>query len=76
MSAEPEFRKSSFSLNNGTCVEVAFRRSSFCSGGNCVDVAIETHRVELRDTADRRVVYSLEEWRAFVAGVKAGEFDA
>jgi hypothetical protein len=50
-------------------------RSTFCSGGNCVDVAIEAHRVELRDEADRRVVYSHDEWRDFVRGVKAGEFD-
>jgi Domain of unknown function (DUF397) len=35
---EAKFVKSSFSLSNGTCVEVAYDRSSFCNGGNCVEV--------------------------------------
>ena len=30
--------KSSYSLDNGTCVEVAFQRSSHCSDNACVEV--------------------------------------
>ncbi len=60
------WRKSSFSGNQGDslgCVEVAF-----LPGGG----------VALRDTKDRTVTphrYTAAEWDAFVAGVRAGEFD-
>lgn len=50
-------------------------RSTFCSGGNCVDVFINAYDIQLRDEAGRRVVYSHDEWREFVRGMKAGEFD-
>ena len=60
-----EWRKSSFSTGNGDggCVEVAF-----LPGGG----------VAVRDTKDRTLaphVYTPAEWDAFVAGVRAGEFD-
>jgi hypothetical protein len=55
--------------------EPEFVRSSFCSGGNCVEVAIEAEGVTCRDTSGGLTIYSHDEWRAFVAGVKAGEFD-
>lgn len=55
---------SSFSGSSGaTCVEVAF----LPEGG-----------VALRDSKDRTLpahVYTAAEWDAFVAGVRAGEFD-
>lgn len=60
------WRKSSFSGENGDsqgCVEVAF----LPDGG-----------VAIRDTKDRTLrphVYTAAEWDAFVAGVRAGEFD-
>jgi Domain of unknown function (DUF397) len=56
--------KSSFSGTNGNgCVEVAF----LPAGG-----------VAVRDTKNRALAphtYTAAEWDAFVAGVKAGEFD-
>jgi hypothetical protein len=55
-----------------------FRISSFCSGGDCVEVGQVPHGVvTVRDTKDRgrELVFSNEEWAAFVAGVKNGEFD-
>jgi hypothetical protein len=60
------WRKSSFSGENGNgdgCVEVAF----LPDGG-----------VAIRDTKDRTLAshrYTAPEWDAFVAGVRAGEFD-
>lgn len=64
--ADARWRKSSFSggADSGTgCVEVAF-----LAGG----------QVALRDTKDRELAphrYFAAEWRAFLAGVRAGEFD-
>lgn len=60
------WRKSSFSGENGDsdgCVEVAFLPSG---------------EVAVRDTKDRSLAphhYSAAEWTAFVASVRAGEFD-
>jgi hypothetical protein len=60
------WRKSSFSQGNGggdACVEVAF----LPDGG-----------VAVRDTKDRTLSphrYPAREWDAFLAGVRAGEFD-
>lgn len=69
------FRKSSFSADNGDCVEVA---SVLCESNQCVTVETETTRL-VRDSKlgdDSPVLrYTEKEWQAFIAGVKAGEFD-
>lgn len=56
-----------------------YRVSSFCGGGSCVAVApLADGRVAVRDTKDREQTtlhFTHEEWAAFVAGVKNGEFD-
>jgi Domain of unknown function (DUF397) len=52
------WRKSSFSTNNGACVEV---------DGSRIRDSKDPHGAVLTFTPD--------EWRAFIAGVKAGEFD-
>ncbi len=63
---DARWRKSSFSggqTNGDSCVEVAF----LPDGG-----------VAVRDTKDRSLaphVYTATEWHAFLAGVRAGEFD-
>jgi hypothetical protein len=72
--------KSSFSAQNGGCVEVAFKKASFSAqNGGCVEVARpQTNEVHLRDTKDRSKpahVFTDGEWDSFVKGVKAGEFD-
>jgi hypothetical protein len=58
-----EWRKASYSsTNGGACVEVA---------GNLPGV------VAVRDSKDPegpKLVFSLDEWRSFTAGMKAGEF--
>lgn len=55
---------------------VKMRTSSFCSDGECVGVAIEGDEVQVVDTkSDGALRFTAAEWRAFVAGVKAGEFD-
>ncbi len=59
--------------------DLAFGRSSYCSGGHCVEVAsLPDGRVALRDSKDLSVphqVFTQPEWIAFVRGVKVGEFD-
>ena len=58
---------------------IDFQVSSYCSYGNCVEVGRSADGVVLvRDTKDRAqqaLAFTDEEWAAFVAGVKAGEFD-
>jgi hypothetical protein len=49
------------------------------SGGNCVEVASNLPGiVAVRDSKDREgpsLSFTPDEWRAFIAGAKAGEFD-
>jgi hypothetical protein len=48
------------------------------SGSRAAEVAIVDDGVAVRDTKDRAtgmLQFTHEEWRAFVGGVKAGEFD-
>ncbi|GLZ50370.1 hypothetical protein Acsp06_65550 [Actinomycetospora sp. NBRC 106375] len=55
-----------------------FHISSFCTDGSCVGVALDQDEVRVVDTksADGAPLrFTAEEWAAFVAGVKAGEFD-
>lgn len=58
---------------------IEFRISSFCTGGGCVEVGrLPGGAVAVRDGKDAEcapLVFTPEEWAAFVAGVKAGEFD-
>lgn len=53
---------------------------SACNGGNCVEVAFQGGRVDVRDGKRGEggpvLSFTQEEWRAFVQGVKAGRFDA
>jgi hypothetical protein len=60
---------------------LTWRVSSLCGGnGECVAVAkLPNGDVALSDTKERHgqvLRFSASEWRAFVAGVRAGEFDA
>ncbi|GAA3042930.1 hypothetical protein GCM10010464_03670 [Pseudonocardia yunnanensis] len=58
--------------------EELFIRSSFSTGGNCVEVASRDDRVVVRHSRHREqgtLVFSQSEWTAFVLGVKHGEFD-
>lgn len=54
-----------------------WERSSFCSIGDCVEVAFKDDRVLVRGGAatSGAVVFTRAEWEAFLAGVRNGEFD-
>jgi hypothetical protein len=56
-----------------------WQRSSYSgTSGNCVEVALNLPGlVAVRDSKDPdgpKLVVTVDEWRAFVAGVQAGEF--
>ncbi len=56
----------------------AWRKSSFCASGECVEVAEHDGMIVLRDSKEPRggmLRYTTEEWQSFVRGIKAGEFD-
>jgi Domain of unknown function (DUF397) len=52
--------------------------ASACHQGSCVQVARVDDSVALRNSKDPDgpvLLYSSEEWRAFIDGTKVGEFD-
>lgn len=83
MSDTLSWMKSSHSNGNGgnNCVETAAWRKASYSGPNaaCVEVGPDNDRVLVRDTKDNGtgpiLSYTRDEWTAFIAGVKDGEFD-
>lgn len=56
---------------------VTWRKSSFCQGGECVEVGALDGMVLVRDSKEPEHVltYSGEEFRAFALAIKAGEYD-
>jgi hypothetical protein len=56
-----------------------FRTSSYSGGVNCVEVRLlPDGRIALRDSKDTSLPphhFTPVEWTAFLAGVRAGEFD-
>jgi hypothetical protein len=57
---------------------VQWRRSTFCANSTCVEIALIDGAVALRDSKNVGagvLTYTPEEFRAFVDGVKAGQFD-
>ena len=79
---EVNWRKSSHSGGSGTsnCVEVSWRKSSRSGpySDNCVEVAFAGGAVALRDSKDKAgpvLLFTPEEWLAFVGGTKDGELD-
>jgi len=58
-------------------IAAVWRKSSFCTSGECVEIAKRGETVVLRNSRAPRaeVRYTAEEWHAFVQGLRAGEFD-
>jgi uncharacterized protein DUF397 len=55
-----------------------WRRASRCTSGGCVEVAITSHGIIVRDSKIKdssELTYTPDEWRVFIEGVKSGEFD-
>ena len=72
--AEPPWRKSSYSLSNGHCVEWRFRRSSFCADRECAEAALRQGTVLVRDSRDPapELEFTPAEWTRFLAAIKNG----
>ncbi len=51
-----------------------WRCSSFCNGGQCVEVALQANGVAIRNSADTENVLTVSAagWRAFVRDCKEG----
>ena len=61
-------------------IDAQWFKSSYSGGNsdNCVEVAFVDGAVAVRDSKDRdggTQVYTAAEWQAFLAGVKAGQFE-
>jgi predicted secreted Zn-dependent protease len=55
----------------------AWRRSSHCTNGTCVEVARVGDRYLIRDSKQPQMTalsFAEDQWAAFVDGVNAGEF--
>jgi Domain of unknown function (DUF397) len=54
-------------------------RSATCSRSSCIEVAALPDGVAIRDSkagdTGAVLVFTTDEWQAFVTGIKAGEFD-
>lgn len=75
---ETSSEKWSVSSESVRHVEISWRKSSFSADtGNCVELASRDGEVLLRESDEPGVVVRTtpEKLRAFLAGVKAGEFD-
>jgi Domain of unknown function (DUF397) len=56
---------------------VVWQRARSCGNGECVEVASDGDAIVIRDSKNPalNLRYTRQEWRAFVLGVKAGDFD-
>lgn len=56
-----------------------WRKPSICADSSCVELALTDEAVLVRESRYGRygpvLSFSPDEWRAFMAGAKAGEFD-
>jgi hypothetical protein len=56
----------------------AWKKSSQSQSGSCVEVAFVDGAIAVRDSKDRTgpvLLYTPDEWEAFIGGVMEGEFD-
>jgi hypothetical protein len=74
----PRKKGSGLSALSADSGEPRWQTASFCEGGACVGVARDGEQVLVRNTSTpgaREASFTRDEWKAFVAGVKNGEFD-
>jgi Domain of unknown function (DUF397) len=55
-----------------------WRRSSYCANNSCVEVEFSSDQVAVRDSKDQHgpvLLFTRNEWDAFLKGARSGEFD-
>jgi hypothetical protein len=58
--------------------KIRWRKSTYCSNGDCVEVAVLDEEVVVRNSKNRHgpiLHFTPIEWEAFLSGVRDGEFD-
>lgn len=70
------WRKSSYSVNNGACVEVAWHKSSYSGGTECVEtlICLDCGMVHVRDSKDRDgpvLGFTRAEWAEFTQRLRS-----
>lgn len=56
--------------------QTKWKKSSFCAGNACVEVARTSRGVDVRSSSGSPILhFTPEEWRDFINGAKGGEFD-
>ncbi|MER6993694.1 DUF397 domain-containing protein [Saccharopolyspora hirsuta] len=77
MSPILNWRKSSYSGEEGNCVEVGWRKSSYsASQSDCVEVGAGVDLVGVRDTKDRdggTLAFPPQAWGSFLHRLKADQ---
>jgi hypothetical protein len=66
------------SINSAAQDNAGWRVSSLCDGGTCVGVSRQGESIVIGNTGnlDGGVTrFTVQEWHAFLAGVKLGDFD-
>ena len=59
-------------------LKAEWQKSSYCGSNACAEVAFHEGRVLVRNSKNPQgptVEFTAEEWNAFLAGARAGEFD-
>jgi hypothetical protein len=62
----------------GLVSDARWQKSSFSGNGGCVEVSLQDGAAKMRDSKNPQggvLEFNDHEWHAFVAGVRAGEFD-
>lgn len=59
--------------------KMTYRTSSFCNYGECIAVGVSASgSIAIKDTkasGHKALLFTSEEWQAFVKGIKNGDFD-
>jgi hypothetical protein len=66
-------------MNREALEGVPFRKAGGCSDKSCVEVAITSDVIGVRDSKDKGcgpvLAFTPDEWASFLADAKKGEFD-
>jgi Domain of unknown function (DUF397) len=67
-----------FLQGTGEAEQLVWRKASFCSATQCIEVAAYDGVIALRDSKSPHghvITFTGHEWITFIGAIKAGEFD-